>query len=91
VIVLIDIGRTHNLIHVTVVKETHYYVPMVHKFQIMIANRGMMKCGRKCEKVKLQIKEYNLNSNMFVIEMGGYNVALGEKWLQTLDLVTMEF
>jgi hypothetical protein len=28
---------------------------------------------------------------MFSIQMGGYDVVLGEYWLQTLGLVTMEF
>jgi hypothetical protein len=57
----------------------------------MIANGGMMKCGGKCEKVKIQLNEYYLKSNMFTIEMDGYDVELGEKWLQTLALVTMDF
>jgi hypothetical protein len=43
----------------------------------MIANGGMMKCGGKCEKVKLQLKEYHLKSNMFSIEMGSCDVVLG--------------
>jgi 3-dehydroquinate synthetase len=78
VIVLVDNGSAHNFIHRKVAKETHCYVHAVHNFQIMIANGGMMKCGGKCEKVKLQLGEYQLKSNMFVIEMGGCDVVLGE-------------
>jgi hypothetical protein len=45
VIVLIDSGNTHNLIHRRVAQETHCYVRPIFKVQIMIANGGMMKCG----------------------------------------------
>jgi hypothetical protein len=57
----------------------------------MITNGGMMKCGGQCENVKLQIGEYHLKTHMFSIEMGGCDIVLGEKWLCTLGLVTMDF
>jgi hypothetical protein len=81
VIVLIDNDHTHNFIHCLVVEETHCYVHVVHNFQIMIANGGTMKCGGKCENVKLQMGDYLLKSNMFSIEMGGCDVVLGVQWL----------
>jgi hypothetical protein len=57
----------------------------------MIVNVAIMRCVGKCEKVKLQLKEYNLKSNMFVIEMGSCDVVLGEKILRTLGPITMDF
>jgi hypothetical protein len=45
----------------------------------MIANGGTMKCGGKCENVKLQMGDYFLKSNMFSIEMGGCDVVLGAR------------
>jgi hypothetical protein len=53
VIVLVDNGNTHNFIHKTVVEEAHCFVHLVHNFQIMIASGVMMKCGGRCENVKL--------------------------------------
>jgi hypothetical protein len=49
----------------------------MHNFKIMITNGGMMKCGGKCENVKLQLGDYQLKSHMFSIEMGGYDVVFG--------------
>jgi hypothetical protein len=52
-IVLVDSGSDHNFTRKRVKKETHFFVHLVHKFQIMIANGRMMKCGGRCENVKL--------------------------------------
>jgi hypothetical protein len=61
-IVLIDNGVTHNFIHCHINKETHCYIHDVNNFQIIIANGGSMKCGGKCENVKLQMGDYFLKT-----------------------------
>jgi hypothetical protein len=53
VIILVDSGSTHNFIHRRIAQETHCYVHAVNNFQIMIANGGSMKCGGRCENVRL--------------------------------------
>jgi hypothetical protein len=72
-------------------KETHCYVYAIHNFPTTIANGGVMKCGSQCENVKHQIGEYHLKYHMFVIEMGGFYVVLGAKWLRTMGVVSMDF
>jgi hypothetical protein len=54
VIVLIDYDNTHNFIPCYVAQETHCYIHAVNNFQIMIINGGSMKCGGRCENVRLQ-------------------------------------
>lgn len=51
-----------------VAKETHFYDHVVHNFQVMIDDGAMIKCGGKCENVKLQIGDYQLKLHMFSIE-----------------------
>lgn len=91
VIILIDNDITHTFIHCRIDQETHCYIHVVDKFQIMIANSGSMKCGGRCENVRLQIGDYNLEFHMFVIEMEGYDIVQDDKWLHTLGPITMEF
>ena len=38
----------------------------------------------KCHKVKLQMQEYNLESDFFVVPLGGVDVLLEIQWFQTL-------
>jgi hypothetical protein len=91
VIILVDSGSTHNFIHRRIAQETHCYIHAVNNFQIMIANGGSMKCGGRCENVRLQIGDYHLKSHMFSIDMGGCDIVLGADWLRTLGPILMDF
>jgi hypothetical protein len=91
VIILVDSGSTHNFIHHCISQETHFYIHVVNKFQITIANGGSMKCGGHCENVHLQIGDYHLKSHMFAIDMGGCDIVLGADWLRTLGPILMDF
>jgi hypothetical protein len=51
VIILVDSGRTHNFIHHRISQEVNCCIHAINNFQIMIANRGSMKCGGICENV----------------------------------------
>jgi hypothetical protein len=50
-----------------------------------------MKCGGRCENVRLQIVDYNLKYHMFSIDMGGCDIVLGAEWLRTLGPILMDF
>ena len=91
VIILVDSGSTHNFIHHHIAQETNCYICVVNNFQIMIANGGSMKCGGRCENVRLQIGHYQLKSHMFSIDMGGCDIVLGVEWLRTLGPILMDF
>jgi hypothetical protein len=91
VIILVDSGSTHNFIHRCISQETHCYIHVVRNFQIMIANGGPIKCGGRCENVRLQISDYHLKSHMFSIDMGGCDTILGADWLRTLGPILMDF
>ena len=90
-VVLIDSGSTHNFIHRRLADEIHYFVLPISNFQIIIANGGTMKCGGRCENVKLQIGDYHLKTHMFSIAMGGCDIVLGMEWLRTLGPITMDY
>jgi len=91
VIIMVDSGSTHNFIHHHIAQEMHCYIHAVNNFQIMIANSGSMKCGGRCENVRLQIGDYHLKSHIFAIDMGGCDIVLGADWLRTLGSILMDF
>jgi hypothetical protein len=81
VIILVDSGSTHNVIHRCISQETNFYIRVVNNFQIMMANGRSMKCAGHCENVCLQIGEYHLKSHMVSINMGSCDIVLGAEWL----------
>ena len=91
VIVLIDLGSTHNFIHGKVAKELNCFLYPAPECQVMVANGGTINCSGKCHNIKLTMGEYVLNSPMLSIPMGGVDVVLGVKWLQSLGTVAFNF
>jgi hypothetical protein len=91
IIILVDIGSTHNFVHRHIGHETHCYIHVINNFQIMISNGGSMKCGGCCENVHLHIGDYHLKSHMFSIDMGSCDIVLGADWLRTLGPILMDF
>ena len=91
VIVLIDSGSTHNFIHCKVAKELNCFLYPAPECQVMVANGGTINCSGKYHNIKLTMGEYILNSPMLSIPMGGVDVVLGVKRLQSLGMVAFNF
>ena len=90
-VVLVDIGNTHNFINRSKVKVVHCFVHLVNNFQIIIAKRGMMKYGGHCENIKLKMGNYHLKIGMFSIDIVGSDSLLRFGWFSTLRPITMDF
>ena len=43
----------------------------------MIANGGMIKCGGRCENLKLQMGDFLLKTHMFPIDMDSCDIDIG--------------
>eukprot|EP00253_Pinus_taeda_P032507 PITA_32507 len=91
VIMLIDLGSTHNFIHSEIVKELNYFLYLALECQVMVANGGTINCYEKCHNIKLSMRKYVLNSPMLSIPMGGADVVLGVQWIQSLGTIAFNF
>ena len=54
------------------------------KMKVMVADAKKIKNLGKCPNVKLQMQEYNQESDFFVVPLGRVDVVLRIQWLQTL-------
>jgi hypothetical protein len=52
------------------------------------ANGKHIDCVGKCHNIKLSMGEYNLESTMYGIPIGGVDVVVGIKWLRKLCRVS---
>ena len=77
VIMLIDSGSTHNLIHCKVAKELNSFLYTTPQCQVMVVNGGTINFSWKCHNIKLTMGEYVLNIPMLSIPMGGVDFVLG--------------
>jgi hypothetical protein len=86
-IVLIDSGSTHNFIDKKLARNLNCFVYPVKNFHVLVANGGSIDCVGKCHNLKLNMGEYNLESPMYSIPIGGVDVVLGIKWLKKLGTI----
>ena len=77
VILLIDLGSTHNFIHCKVTKELNCFLYPAPKCQVMVTNGGTINFSGKYHNIKLTMGEYVLTSPMLSIPMGGADFVLG--------------
>ena len=84
VMVLLDIGSTHNFLGSTMAKRLNIFTFPMPNMKVMVADGKENEKVGKCHKVKLQIQNFNLESPFYTVPLRGVDVVLGIQWLQTL-------
>ena len=91
VIVLIDSGNIHNLIHFKIAKELNLFLYAALECQVTVESGVTINFSRNCHNINLSMGEYVLNSPMLSIPMGGVDVVLGVQWLQSFGTISFNF
>ena len=96
--ILIDSGSTHNFVSLRFAKRMNCCKAPALVFQVMVANRERLRCDEIYLVVPLEIQGYKFKTNMYPLDLQGFDVVLGIQWLQGLRQVlhdwqclTMEF
>ena len=56
----------------------------VPDMKIMVVDGKKFEKVGKCHKVKQQIQEFKLESELYTLPLGGVDIVMGFQWLQTL-------
>ena len=84
VTVLVDTGSTHNFLDIRVARKLKLFVHPVPDMKVMVADGKKIEKVEKCHKVKLQIQDFKLESELYTLPLGGVDIIMGIQWLQTL-------
>ena len=84
VTVLVDTGSTHNFLDIRVARKLKLFVHPVLDMKVMVADGKKIKKVRKSHKVKLQIQDFKLESELYTLPLAGVGTVLEFQWLQTL-------
>jgi hypothetical protein len=84
VIILIETGSTHNFLDIKIARKIKLFVYPIPDRKVMVADEIVFGNVGKFHKVKLQIQDFNLESKLYTVPLGGVDVVLGVQWLQTL-------
>uniref|UniRef100_A0A803PBL9 RNA-directed DNA polymerase n=1 Tax=Cannabis sativa TaxID=3483 RepID=A0A803PBL9_CANSA len=84
VTVLIDSGATHNFISREVVEASGVPITQTTGYGILLGTGDRVKAEGVCSQVSLELGEICVVSDFLPLELGGVDVILGVKWLETL-------
>lgn len=98
VIVLIDCGATHNFISMELVRKLKLPIATTTEYGVSMGNGLTVQGDGICKAVTLNLQNLSIVEEFLPIDLGGTDVVLGMKWLESLgdmhvnwQLLTMRF
>lgn len=87
VIVLMDLGSTHNFLSKSVVECIKLEMNPVAQLSVGVANRQKMKSLGIYPAVEIVMQGHSFVVEFYVIPLNDYDVALGAQWLKYVRLI----
>ncbi|XP_062108727.1 uncharacterized protein LOC133819478 [Humulus lupulus] len=84
VTVLIDSGATHNFISMDVVSAAGLPITATTCYGVLLGTGGKVRTEGICVQVELDLGALRVIIDFLPLELGGADVILGIKWLETL-------
>lgn len=91
VTVLIDSGATHNFISTEVVAAVGMSITATTCYGVLLGTGGKVRTKGICADVKLDLGALRVVTDFLPLELGGADVILGIKWLETLGNMKMNW
>ncbi|RWV89963.1 hypothetical protein BHE74_00024635 [Ensete ventricosum] len=82
--ILIDTGSTNNFMNSKVVARMALHIEDCSRFGVTIADGQILKCDRRCPRVKLLWQDQEIIADFFILPLDDYEVVLGIEWLTIL-------
>ena len=91
VVILIEIGATHNFLHTKIVEEQQITVEEGMQLGVTIGNGAKCRGRGVCRKVELKLKGLTIVTDFLAIELGNVDVVLGMQWLGTIETMKINW
>ena len=79
---LVDIGDTHNFIDQKLVDRRGFQSEEIFGFGMKVEDNVILCCTRRIPKLSLQMGDYTLTNDFYVLLLEDYDVVFGMLWLQ---------
>ena len=91
IVILIDIGSTHNFLDAAILSRLHLPVDSTVSFEVKVANGDTIMTKGASLDVKVVMQGYNFAVDLNVLPLGDCELVLGTQWLRTLGLIQWDF
>ncbi|RWW02502.1 hypothetical protein GW17_00034406 [Ensete ventricosum] len=85
-----DTRSTNNIMNKVVVRMA-LPIEDCSRFDVKVADGRILKCDRRCPRVKLLLQDQEIIAYFFLLPLDDYEVVLGVEWLTTLGDVSWNF
>jgi hypothetical protein len=86
VIVLVDGGASHNFIDSSLVEQKSIVAESFGGFSVVIPRENTLDCTRYVPQMTLNLGNYMLINDFYVVKIPDTNVVLGFQWLYSLTI-----
>ena len=91
VIILIDLGNTHNFVDIALFSQLHILVDSTQILEVKVANGEVLRTHGLCKDVPIMLQGHQFLIQLHVLPMGGCDLILGTQWLSTLGVIQWDF
>lgn len=90
-VVLVDSGTGHNFISPEVVSVLGLRTDKACQMGVRLGDGHRIKMQGRCPVVNIQLGELKIVVDAYIMELGGIDIILGVRWLETLGKVVMNW
>ena len=87
IVILIDIGSTHNFLDAAILSRLHLLVDPTVSFEVKVVNGDTIMTKGASLDVKVVMQGYNFAVDLNLLPLGDCELVLGTQWLRTLGLI----
>ena len=77
VVILIDLGSTHNFVDSSLFSQLHIHVDSTQILEVKVANGEVLRPHGLCKDVSIGLQGYQFFVQLHVLPMGGCDLILG--------------
>ena len=88
---LVDTGSTHTFIHSTLAQRLGLTVTPRAGLNVMVANGDRVRSPGVCLATPVTIGGEAFSIDCFALDLGGFDLVLGVRWLRTLGPIVWDF
>ena len=91
VMILINGRENHRFIQLTLVSRRGIPIEVFEGFSVEVASGCTFPCMKKVLWFNVEISNYSMTNDLYVIELVETNVVLGFQWLSTLGKISQNY
>lgn len=89
IVALIDTRATHNFIDEVVVAKKGLQTEDFEGFKVMVADGFHIFCTKKIPNMSMQLGNYKVKDDFYVVSIGDTDAVLGIQWLRSLGEISL--